>query len=174
MAKAIAKPAISAEQKQKNKKQLRIQIKRHWMLYLFLLPCIVWLLVFCYAPMAGRSYVAKKNAKWFGESAPFEADAENEYITAYKKVHPVEILKGYAIDAMAPGYENYSDFSEWAFDDVKEKEYIERAFFADTEEEARQIILDYQEYLKTNNGGEMEKFLDYMTEQSKTRDDFAY
>ena len=124
--------------------------------------------------MAGRSYVAKKNAKWFGESAPFEADAENEYITAYKKVHPVEILKGYAIDAMAPGYENYSDFSEWAFDDVKEKEYIERAFFADTEEEARQIILDYQEYLKTNNGGEMEKFLDYMTEQSKTRDDFAY
>lgn len=97
-----------------------------------------------------------------------------EYITAYKKVHPVEILKGYAIDAMAPGYENYSDFSEWAFDDVKEKEYIERAFFADTEEEARQIILDYQEYLKTNNGGEMEKFLDYMTEQSKTRDDFAY
>ena len=36
MAKAIAKPAISAEQKQKNKKQLRIQIKRHWMLYLFL------------------------------------------------------------------------------------------------------------------------------------------
>ena len=53
MAKAIAKSAISAEQKQKNKKQLRIQIKRHWMLYLFLLPCIVWLLVFCYAPMAG-------------------------------------------------------------------------------------------------------------------------
>lgn len=53
MAKAIAKPAISAEQKQKNKKQLRIQIKRHWMLYLFLLPCIVWLLVFCYTPMAG-------------------------------------------------------------------------------------------------------------------------
>ena len=103
--------------------------------------------------MAGRTYVAKKNAKWFGESAPFEADAENEYITAYKKVHPVEILKGYAIDAMAPGYENYSDFSEWAFDDVKEKEYTERAFFADTEEEARQIILDYQEYLKTNNGG---------------------
>ena len=33
---------------------------------------------------------------------------------------------------------------------------------------------EYQEYLKTNNGGEMEKFLDYMTEQSKTRDDFAY
>ena len=121
--------------------------------------------------MAGRTYVARKNAKWFGETAPFEADAENEYITAYKKVHPVEKEKGYSIEA---DYENYSDFSEWAFDDVKEKEYTERAFFADTEEEARQIILDYQEYLKTNNGGEMEKFLEFMTEQSKTRDDFAY
>ena len=53
-------------------------------------------------------------------------------------------------------------------------ETLSFAFFAVTEEEARQIILDYQEYLKTNNGGEMEKFLDYMTEQSKTRDDFAY
>lgn len=98
-------------------------------------------------------------------------------IEALEKVTDIGIYgkcRKYAIDAMAPGYENYSDFSEWAFDDVKEKEYTERAFFADTEEEARQIILDYQEYLKTNNGGEMEKFLDYMTEQSKTRDDFAY
>ena len=62
MAKAIAKPAIGAEQKQKNKKQLRIQIKRHRMLYLFLLPCIVWLLVslvvFCFSVSALRRWQA--------------------------------------------------------------------------------------------------------------------
>lgn len=353
MAKAIAKPAISAEQKQKNKKQLRIQIKRHWMLYLFLLPCIVWLLVFCYAPMAGivlafknyrfdlgifgsewaglkhfRKFVTspefwmtikntlvitslklvvcfpapiilalllnevkaerfKKTVQtlsylpnfvsWvvvvqlmttiftpyggifndirqmMGKEAIFVMGEKNAFLplvifsdlwknvgwgsivylaaitgvdqelyeaasidgagrwkctlhitipeisvtigimfimavggmlnAGYDQIlllqQPAnnqisQVLDTYAIDAMAPGYENYSDFSEWAFDDVKEKEYTERAFFADTEEEARQIILDYQEYLKTNNGGEMEKFLDYMTEQSKTRDDFAY
>ena len=30
-----------------------IQAKKHKVLYLFMLPCIIWLLVFCYAPMAG-------------------------------------------------------------------------------------------------------------------------
>lgn len=53
MGKAKAVPAISAEQKRHNRKELWIQIKRHRILYLFLAPCIIWLLVFCYAPMAG-------------------------------------------------------------------------------------------------------------------------
>ena len=89
MAKAIAKPAISAEQKQKNKKQLRIQIKRHWMLYLFLLPCIVWLLVFCYAPMAGI-VLAFKNYRFdlgiFG-SEWAQAFQEVRYITGVLDDH---------------------------------------------------------------------------------------
>lgn len=45
--------AISAEQKAHNRKQLWIEVKRHRMLYLFILPCIVFLIVFCYTPMAG-------------------------------------------------------------------------------------------------------------------------
>lgn len=91
MAKAIAKPAISAEQKQKNKKQLRIQIKRHWMLYLFLLPCIVWLLVFCYAPMAGI-VLAFKNYRFdlgiFGKRMGWtQAFQEVRYITGVLDDH---------------------------------------------------------------------------------------
>lgn len=124
--------------------------------------------------MQGRTYVARKNALWFGEAAPFDADAENEYMTAYKKERPVEVLPGYPIDAVAPNFEGYQEFAEWAMDGDKEKEYKERAFFADTEEEARQILLDYQEYLMTNDGGKMQQFLDYMTEQVGTRDDFAF
>ncbi|MDD7739497.1 MAG: hypothetical protein PUJ62_05420 [Lachnospiraceae bacterium] len=124
--------------------------------------------------MQGRTYVAKKNMAWFGESGPFEADAENEYLKAYKEQRPVEILKGYAIDAVAPNFEGYTDFAQWAFDDTKQKEYTQRAFFADTEEEAREILEDYQNYLRTNDGGKLQEFLDYMTEQSKTRDDFAF
>ncbi len=124
--------------------------------------------------MPGRTYVAKKNTKWFGESGPFEADALDPNLVEYRKERPVEILKGYQIDALAPGFEGYQEFAEWAFDDVKEKEYKERAFFAETEEEARQILEEYQEYLRTNEDGQMQKFLDYLTEQSKTRDDIAY
>ncbi len=124
--------------------------------------------------MAGRTYVAKKNTKWFGESGPFEADAVDPYLADYRKQRPVEILPGYAIDAMANGFEGYDEFAEWAFDDSKETEYTQRAYFADTEDEARAILEDYQEYLMTNDGGKMQAFLDYMTEVSKTRDDFAY
>lgn len=44
---------VSAEQKAHDRKELWIQIKRHRMLYLFVLPCIIWLIVFCYVPMTG-------------------------------------------------------------------------------------------------------------------------
>ena len=87
MAKAIAKPAISAEQKQKNKKQLRIQIKRHWMLYLFLLPCIVWLLVFCYAPMAGIVLAFKNYRNLRKRMGWTQAFQEVRYITGVLDDH---------------------------------------------------------------------------------------
>lgn len=53
MVKAKAKSAVSAEQKKKNRHDLWIQVKRHKILYLFLVPVIVWLIIFCYVPMAG-------------------------------------------------------------------------------------------------------------------------
>lgn len=124
--------------------------------------------------MASRTYVAKKNNLWFGEPGPFEADALDPYIVEYRKLKPAEIMPGYAIDALASGFEGYQEFAEWAFDDTKEKEYKERAYFANSEEEARSILEDYQEYLRTNDGGKMQAFLDYMTEMSTSRDDIVY
>ena len=124
--------------------------------------------------MQGRTYVAKKNTLWFGESNPFDSEAADEYITAYQKIRPVEKIPGYPIDAVASGFEGYQEFAQWAFDSDRQKEYVERAFFAETEEAARAILEDYQNYLRTNNNGEMEKFLDYMTEQLATRDDFIF
>lgn len=44
---------LSAEQKAYNRQRLWVQVRKHKVLYLFMLPCIVWLIVFCYAPMAG-------------------------------------------------------------------------------------------------------------------------
>ncbi len=124
--------------------------------------------------MVGRVYVARKNYSWFGESAPFDEDAMDPYLADYKKQRPAEIIPGYGIDAIAPNFEGYQEMSEWAFDGDKENTYIERAFFADTEEEARGILEEYQEYLRTNDGGIFLEFLDWMSEQSTTRDDFAY
>ncbi|MGN1070863.1 MAG: hypothetical protein ACI4P5_10620 [Candidatus Fimadaptatus sp.] len=119
-------------------------------------------------------YVAKKNSLWFGESNPFDAEAANEYQEAYKLARPVEKIPGYPIDAIASGFEGYQDFAQWAFDSERQDEYVQRAFFAETEEEARAILEDYQNYLMTNDGGKMAQFLDYMTEQYATRDDFIF
>lgn len=124
--------------------------------------------------MQGRTYVAKKNTAWFGEAGPFEADAQDPYLTAYKLQRPAEIIPGYSIDAVCSGFEGYQEFAEWALDTTKEKEYRERAYFADTEEEARKILEDYQNYLMTNDGGKMQEYIDYMTEQLGTRDDFTF
>ena len=90
------------------------------------------------------------------------------------EIRPVEIIPGYPIDSVASGFEGYQEFAEWAFDSDRQDDYVERAFFADTEEEAREILESYQEYLRTNDGGKMQEFLDYMTEQYATRDDFVF
>lgn len=44
---------MGKEEKAQRREELWVQIKRHKMLYLFALPCIIWLIVFCYVPMAG-------------------------------------------------------------------------------------------------------------------------
>ncbi|MBS6194290.1 MAG: sugar ABC transporter permease [Clostridiales bacterium] len=44
---------LSKEQKARNRKTFWMEVKRHRLLYLFLLPCIASLIVFCYVPMAG-------------------------------------------------------------------------------------------------------------------------
>lgn len=124
--------------------------------------------------MQGRTYVAKKNTMWFGESNPFDSEAANEYQEAYKLARPVEKIPGYPIDAVASGFEGYQEFAQWAFDSDRADDYVQRAFFAETEEEARAILEDYQNYLMTNNDGQFQKFLDYMTEQYATRDDFVF
>ena len=53
MAGKTAKATLSAEQKAHNKKQLWVEIKKHRLLYVFMLPCLVSLIVFAYIPMGG-------------------------------------------------------------------------------------------------------------------------
>lgn len=52
-----------AQFKARRRRQLWIAIKRHWMLYLFILPCFVSLIIFSYIPMGGI-ILAFKNFKF--------------------------------------------------------------------------------------------------------------
>ena len=58
--------------------------------------------------------------------------------------------------------------------EIQKSRFITHIRHVETEEEARAILEDYQNYLMTNDGGKMAQFLDYMTEQYATRDDFIF
>lgn len=49
--------------KENQRRNLQEQIKRHKMLYMFILPCFIWLIIFCYVPMGGI-VLAFKNYKF--------------------------------------------------------------------------------------------------------------
>ncbi|WP_418558126.1 hypothetical protein [Hominenteromicrobium sp.] len=117
--------------------------------------------------------LADKRMEWWGENDAFQADAENPMIKEYKTIRPVEIIKGYPISGLAASYEKYSEVSEFAFEGTTEKDYRERAYFAATEDEARQILKDYQTYLTTQKSGLFNDFLKYMKEAVAARDDIA-
>lgn len=59
MSKESTSGAQMAAVKKRNRRELWIQIKRHRMLYLFILPCIVSLIIFSYVPMAGLTLAFK-------------------------------------------------------------------------------------------------------------------
>ena len=61
MAQATTKPR--AQQRGEKRKNLWKDILRHRMMYLFILPCFIWLIVFCYVPMGGI-VLAFKNYKF--------------------------------------------------------------------------------------------------------------
>lgn len=63
MAQATYSALTNRERGQRRRKQLWLTIKRHWMLYLFILPCFISLVVFSYIPMGGI-ILAFKNYKF--------------------------------------------------------------------------------------------------------------
>lgn len=123
--------------------------------------------------MQSKAAATNKNYSRFGENSIFEADAENEYVKEYKQLRPVEMIPGYLIDSLATEF-GHEEFRQALFDTGKETEYKERAFFADSEEEARKILEEYQNYLRDLDGGRVDEFLEYMTEASTSRDDIVF
>jgi putative aldouronate transport system permease protein len=72
-ASAAATPLIQIDRKTRRKKTLRL-MKRNYMLYLFLLPALAFIIIFCYGPMYGlqlafKSFIASKGiwgSPWVG------------------------------------------------------------------------------------------------------------
>ncbi len=119
----------------------------------------------------GRALQADTRYTWWGETNPGDADAAAPELEAYKKARPVERINGYPLSGLVNKYEKYDTVKKFAFEGTTRDDYTQRAYFAETEAEARSILQDYQNYLLTQEGGIFKDYLDYVGECAKSRDD---
>jgi putative aldouronate transport system substrate-binding protein len=119
----------------------------------------------------GRTLQADTRYTWWGETNAGESDAAIEELEAYKLARPVEQVDGYPLSGLVNKFEKYDIVKKFAFEGTTQDDYVQRAYFAETEEEARAILKDYQNYLLTQENGLFLEYLDFVTECANSRDD---
>jgi putative aldouronate transport system substrate-binding protein len=124
--------------------------------------------------ISGRLWYGNLKQDWFGEDGIGRADAAVPELEAYRKLRPTVQYPGYALSAFENQFPDWTAVSRLAFEGDTEKTWRERAYFAATEAEARQILLGWQEHLRTQEGGVFLKFLDFLGQKAKTRNDIAF
>ena len=101
LAQATVGRLTTEELKRRRRRQLWIAIKRHWMLYLFILPCFASLIIFSYVPMGGiilafKNYSFKKGilrSPWAGTKWFHEFITSPEFWITIKNTLRVTLLK---------------------------------------------------------------------------------
>lgn len=113
-----------------------------------------------------NSEIAGHGEEWFGSQT--DLVPENEYILYWYELAPVEFAEKTTINTYASDYEGYTEamnlLGENPIDDV-----IQQAFFADTEEQAVEIIRKWQDKIK--NSEVFTGLLEYLTECYKADPD---
>ena len=127
----------------------------------------------------GVGYIANllvygdKRIEWFGEESPGAADAAIPELAEYKLMRPVKVLSGYPLSAFTPGFPEIDRLSV-LWDNNYANTYVERAFFAPTEAEARRILVEYQDFARAFDNGVYMEFLEYLVEMAASRDDIIF
>jgi putative aldouronate transport system substrate-binding protein len=124
--------------------------------------------------ISGRLWYGNLKLNWFGEDGVGAADAAVQEIEDYKLLRPAKQFPGYAVAAFESQFPDYAAVSRLAFEGDPEKTWRERAYFAATEAEARRILTDFQTYLRTQENGVFMRYLDFLAQKAKTRNDIAF
>ncbi|MGB8452911.1 MAG: extracellular solute-binding protein [Anaerocolumna sp.] len=119
----------------------------------------------------GRTLQADKRFTWWGEINAGDADAAPPEVVEYKQARPIERVDGYPLEGLVINYENYDKVKKFAFEGTTMTDYEQRAYFADTEDEARAILKEYQDYLLSQEDGIFKDYLEYVTDCANSRDD---
>ena len=129
--------------------------------------------------MHGDCYITDHRKEWFGDSLDLSlATGKREWFAQLqedmKEAVPLKVIEGLSITAIASSYEGYADLLANCLDDDRRKTYVERAYFAETEGEAIEILKSYQEFISSYNKGELQKFLDWLAEAVKEYESKGY
>ena len=122
----------------------------------------------------GGRFISNSKLTWWGEREAGGADAAVKEIEDYKLQRPVERLAGYPLSSLVSSYKDYDAVMTEILDNETQKQYRERAYFADTEAEALEILKSYQEMIRTKNNGMLAGFLEYAQQMFDSREDAAY
>lgn len=119
-----------------------------------------------------RLLLLNKRLKEYGESLPGQADEVDEDFEYAKSLCPF----GGFVDGIRVNYfeNSYPDIDKVKSlrSSSKVNDTINKAYFQESDEAALQVIRGLKEQMYKD--GEIEKLLDYLTEQTKDRDDILY
>lgn len=116
-------------------------------------------------------WIADNDTKWFG---PYNSISEKELILFWRSLAKVEFPASgkKSIETEITKFEGYEDIVANAMDQQYYKDMTQRAFFAETEEEAREILQEYVDHV--NNTAGYQDLMNYLTEIYKADPDAYY
>jgi putative aldouronate transport system substrate-binding protein len=127
-----------------------------------------------------RTQLINQQNTWFKEKSVTESlGAKKEVYEEYQEDYvnnrrPIEIIPGYAASGLVTAFDRYQEVAE-ILDGTVADDYVNRSFFAQSEEEARQILNDYLTKVTTEKDGLYLQWLDWIAENVVgSRDDLAW
>jgi putative aldouronate transport system substrate-binding protein len=121
----------------------------------------------------GRVDWANLSMEWFGERNAWSSLTDEPEWIEFQKMKPIEQVPGYPISALSPQFPEIETLNRLDLTN-SEKTWRERAYFAPTEAAARQILADFQNWVRTQENGVFMRYLNFMTQQARTRNDLAF
>ena len=117
---------------------------------------------------------ADQRIHWFGELEPGEADAAIPELEEWRLRRPVVRRGGWPLVAFENEFPYIDLVRQTFWDGNPERDFRERAYFADTEAEARAILESWQEFLRTQQNGLFLDYVEFMWAQRDRRPDVVW
>ncbi|MCL2284983.1 MAG: hypothetical protein FWC32_01300 [Firmicutes bacterium] len=128
----------------------------------------------------GASYLdadvwfADNRIYWFGEREPGAEGATIPGLDEWRARRPIVRRAGWPIGAFESQFDRIDLVRQTFWDGNPQRDFRERAYFAPTEEAAREILEGWQDFLRTGANGVFMDFIEFMGQQYNRRPDVVW